>query len=45
MLFPLERQSAGVMEWWTTVKYQISSTKSLGVRYQARKTKILKPEH
>jgi hypothetical protein len=32
MVFPLLRQSTGVMEWWSTVKYQIPSTKLQGVR-------------
>ena len=27
MVFPLLRQSAGLMEWWSTAKYQIPSTK------------------
>jgi hypothetical protein len=29
------QKSAGVMEWWSTAKYQIPSTKSQGVGYHS----------
>jgi hypothetical protein len=41
MVFPLLRQSAGMMEWWSIVKYQIPSTKlqtNLKFQYSMTKT-------
>jgi hypothetical protein len=32
MVFPLLRQFAGVMEWWSIAKYQIPSTRFQGFR-------------
>jgi hypothetical protein len=50
--FPILRQSAGVMEWWSNgalknIKFQAPNLRVSGVGCQVsgRKTKRLKPEH
>ncbi len=45
MVFLLLRQSAGMMEWWSIVKYQIPSTKlqtNLKFQYSMTKTGLVR---